>query len=154
MEEQKLQQPEKQTPADLYLMVPKQTNNGVRVVLLNVKKIKSFVGIAPSKEILLTHFQAERLRMEKAEAEAKKAGKDAKYLPQPLYLQIQSSIFASIVAEARRKDKDVDDKNLMLTLGNQMPCCIITPMEEAPVQVEEQPKQVRKRKPKVVINHD
>lgn len=92
--------------------------------------------------------------MEIADAEAKKAGKNAKYLPQPLYLQIQSSIFATIVEEARGKDKDVDGKALCLTLGSQIPCCVITPMPEAPVE-DEQPKQVRKKRtPKIVINND
>lgn len=117
MEEQE-KQAVKQTPADLYLMVPKNSKTGVRVTLLSVKKIKSFAEVAPTKEILATHFQAEHVRMEIADAEAKKAGKNAKYLPQPLYLQIQSSIFATIVEEARGKDKDVDGKALCLTLGS------------------------------------
>ena len=145
MEEQE-KQAVKQTPADLYLMVPKNSKTGVRVTLLSVKKIKSFAEVAPTKEILATHFQAEHVRMEIADAEAKKAGKNAKYLP-----QIQSSIFATIVEEARGKDKDVDGKALCLTLGSQIPCCVITPMPEAPVE-DEQPKQVRKKRtPKIVI---
>lgn len=153
MEEQE-KQAVKQTSADLYLMVPKNSKTGVRVTLLSVKKIKSFAEVAPTKEILATHFQAEHVRMEIADAEAKKAGKNAKYLPQPLYLQIQSSIFATIVEEARGKDKDVDGKALCLTLGSQIPCCVITPMPEAPVE-DEQPKQVRKKRtPKIVINND
>lgn len=154
MEEQE-KQAVKQTPADLYLMVPKNSKTGVRITFLSVKKIKSFFfGIAPTREILEAHFQAEHVRMEIADAEAKKAGKNAKYLPQPLYLQIQSSIFATIVEEARGKDKDVDGKALCLTLGSKIPCCVITPMPEAPVE-DEQPKQVRKKRtPKIVINND
>ena len=45
MEEQE-KQAVKQTPADLYLMVPKNSKTGVRVTLLSVKKIKSFAEVA------------------------------------------------------------------------------------------------------------
>lgn len=83
MEEQE-KQAVKQTPADLYLMVPKNSKTGVRVTLLSVKKIKSFAEVAPTKEILATHFQAEHVRMEIADAEAKKAGKNAKYFTSTL----------------------------------------------------------------------
>lgn len=48
MEEQE-KQAVKQTPADLYLMVPKNSKTGVRVTLLSVKKIKSFAEVAPNK---------------------------------------------------------------------------------------------------------
>lgn len=41
MEEQE-KQAVKQTPADLYLMVPKNSKTGVRITFLSVKKIKSF----------------------------------------------------------------------------------------------------------------
>lgn len=77
MEEQE-KQAVKQTPADLYLMVPKNSKTGVWVTLLSVKKIKSFAEVAPTKEILATHFQAEHVRMEIADAEAKKGGKECK----------------------------------------------------------------------------
>jgi len=155
MEEKKLEAP-KQTPADLYLMVPHATENGTRVVFLSVKKIKSLQGIAPTKEILQTHFEAERVRMQLAEQKANENDKKAKYLPQPLYLQIESSIFAAIVEEARAKDRWVGSDALALTLGSQIPCCVISAMpEEQPVQAEEQPKQVRKKKTsKIVINND
>jgi hypothetical protein len=55
MEEQE-KQAVKQTPADLYLMVPKNSKTGVRITFLSVKKIKSFFGIAPTREILEAHM--------------------------------------------------------------------------------------------------
>lgn len=64
-----------------------------------------------------------------------------------VYLQL-------LLKKPRGKDKDVDGKALCLTLGSQIPCCVITPMPEAPVE-DEQPKQVRKKRtPKIVINND
>lgn len=152
MEEKKLEVPQ-QTPADLYLMVTKNLISGPKVTLLSVKKIKSFTEIAPTKEILITHFQAEHVRMQIAQQEASKAGKDANYLPQPLYLQIQSSIFANIVAEARAKNKDVSDKALTLTLGSNMPCCIITPISEFPTE-QPQPKDLVNEKSENLIEND
>lgn len=124
---------EKQTPADLYLMVPHPTPEGAKIVFLSVKKIKSFAGIAPTKEILATHFQAEKVRMQLAEQateHVKEDDKKAKYMPQPLYLQIESGIFATIVAEARKKDRWVGEDALALTLGSKIPCCVISPMKD------------------------
>lgn len=113
---------EKQTPAKLYLMVPHRVQGRkVRIVLLSCDKIKSFEGVLPTEEILATHFQSERVRMKIARSK----GEEAKYIPQPLYLEVQSSIFAAIVAEAQKKDKNVQGNFLVLTLGGNIPCCVI-----------------------------
>lgn len=126
---------EKQTPAKLYLMVPHRVQSGkpqgeVRIVLLSCDKIKSFEGVLPTKEILATHFQAERVRMEIVQLRAK----EAEYIPQPLYLEVQSSIFAAIVAEAQKKDKNVQGNILALTLGGNIPCCVISAQAKEIVQ--------------------
>ena len=113
---------EKQTPAKLYLMVPHRVQGRkVRIVLLSCDTIKSFEGVLPTEEILATHFQSERVRMKIARSK----GEEAKYIPQPLYLEVQSSIFAAIVAEAQKKDKNVQGNFLVLTLGGNIPCCVI-----------------------------
>ena len=56
-----MEEVKKQTPIDLYLMVPHQVYEGgkqsVKVCLLACKKIKAFAGFLPTKEILETHFQ-------------------------------------------------------------------------------------------------
>lgn len=140
---------EKQTPAKLYLMVPHRVQGGkprgeVRIVLLSCDKIKSFEGVLPTEEILATHFQAERVRMKIARS---KDG-EAKYTPQPLYLEVQSSIFASIVSEARAKDKALGTPDVLaLTLGSSMPCCIIAERKEEPAP---KPKTVRKKRTKKI----
>lgn len=137
MEKEQPTTAEKQTPVDLYLMVPHPTPEGAKIVFLSVKKIKSFDGIAPTKEILATHFQAEKVRMQLAEQATQhieENDKKAKYMPQPLYLQIESSIFATIVAEARKKDRWVGEDALALTLGSQIPCCVISPMKDVPAE--------------------
>lgn len=144
MEEEK-----KQTPIDLYLMVPHQVYEGgkqlVKVCLLACKKIKAFEGFLPTKEILETHFQAERVRIEMAKQES---GNENTYRPQPLYLEVESSIFASIVSEVRAKDKALGTPDVLaLTLGSSMPCCIIAERKEEPAP---KPKTVRKKRTKKI----
>ena len=117
-----------QTSIPLYLMVPHQVNSNGRsftkICLLSCEKIKAFQPILPTKEILETHFQAERVRMEIA----KNNPEGGKYIPQPLYLEIESSIFVSIVEEAKAKDAEISGaQTLALTLGGSIPCCIISP---------------------------
>lgn len=126
---------EKQTPAKLYLMVPhrvqgRRPQGEVRIVLLSCDKIKSFEGVLPTEEILATYFQSERVRMKIARSK----GGEAKYIPQPLYLKVQSSIFAAIVAEAQKKDKNVQGDFLALTLGGNIPCCVISAQAKEIVQ--------------------
>lgn len=147
-----MEEVKKQTPIDLYLMVPHQVYEGgkqsVKVCLLACKKIKAFAGFLPTKEILETHFQAERVRIEMAKQES---GNENTYRPQPLYLEVESSIFASIVSEARAKDKALGTPDVLaLTLGNSMPCCLITVSKEEPEKAAPKPKQVRKRKTKKI----
>ena len=54
-----MEEVKKQTPIDLYLMVPHQVYEGgkqsVKICLLACKKIKAFAGFLPTKEILETH---------------------------------------------------------------------------------------------------
>jgi hypothetical protein len=59
---------------------------------------------------------------------------------------IKSSIFASIVEEARAKDSKLGNPSVLaLTLGNSMPCCLITVSKEEPEKAAPKPKQVRKK---------
>ena len=116
----------------------------MKVCLLACKKIKAFAGFLPTKEILETHFQAERVRIEMAKQESD----ENTYRPQPLYLEVESSIFASIVSEARAKDKALGTPDVLaLTLGSSMPCCIIAERKEEPAL---KPKTVRKKKTKKI----
>ena len=84
-----MEEVKKQTPIDLYLMVPHQVYEGgkqsVKVCLLACKNIKAFAGFLPTKEILETHFQADRVRIEMAKQEC---GNENTYRPQPLYLEV------------------------------------------------------------------
>lgn len=123
----------KQHPAKLYLMVPhRNIKGGTSITLLSCAKIKAFEGILPTEEILQTHFTAERVRMQIAEEAIKANGGGQRYIPQPLYLEIESSIFAAIMAEARAKDPQLGGKQLVLTLGTKFPCCIITEQKPEP----------------------
>lgn len=106
-----------QKPVDLYLVDSKGQG------LVSCKGIKSFVGILPTEEILRTHFQKERVKLQIA------LEKNEKYTPQPLYLEIENSIFVAIVNEAAKKNNKIRRDFLVLTLGNKMPCCIIGPQQ-------------------------
>lgn len=122
----------KQTSVDLYLMVPHSIFEGgketTKICLLSCKKIKAFAGVVPTKEILETHFQAERVKMKIAKEQS---GNENTYVPQPLWLEVKSSIFASIVEEARAKDSKLGNPSVLaLTLGNSMPCCIVAPRQD------------------------
>lgn len=144
-----MEEAKKQTPVDLYLMVPHSTFEGgketTKICLLSCKKIKAFAGVVPTKEILETHFQAERVKIQIAK---EKSGKENTYVPQPLYLEVESSIFASIVSEARAKDKALGTPDVLaLTLGSSMPCCIIAERKEEPAL---KPKTVRKKRTKKI----
>lgn len=129
----------KQHPVKLYIMVPHQVlvEGGYRftnITLLSCDKIKSFKGILPTQEILATHFQAERVRLQIAKEKNKTEGKEEKYIPQPLYIEVESSIFAAIVEEAKSKDSNVTGETLTLTLGGKFPCCLISPQAEETVR--------------------
>ena len=88
-----MEEAKKQTPVDLYLMVPHSTFEGgketTKICLLSCKKIKAFAGVVPTKEILETHFQAERVKIQIAKEQS---GKENTYVPQPLCLEVKSSI--------------------------------------------------------------
>ena len=76
------------------------------------------------------------------------SGNENTYRPQPLYLEVESSIFASIVSEARAKDKALGTPDVLaLTLGSSMPCCIIAERKEEPAP---KPKTVRKKRTKKI----
>lgn len=110
----------------LYLMIPKETPRGHRTTLLACDGISAFRGVLPTQQILETHFQTERVRMEIYRRD--NAGKKdvPQYVPQPLYLEIRPEIFEAIVEEAARKDAGAGTLNaLALTLGGNFPCCII-----------------------------
>lgn len=144
-----MEEAKKQTPVDLYLMVPHSTFEGgketTKICLLSCKKIKAFAGVVPTKEILETHFQAERVKIQIAKEQS---GKENTYVPQPLYLEVESSIFASIVSEARAKDKALGTPDVLaLTMGSSMPCCIIAERKEEPAP---KPKTVRKKRTKKI----
>ena len=122
----------KQTPVDLYLMIPHSTFEGgketTKICLLSCNKIKAFTGVTPTKEILETHFQAERVKMQIAKEQS---GKENTYVPQQLCLEVKSSIFASIVEEVRAKGVKLWNPSVLaLTLENSMPCCLITAGKE------------------------
>lgn len=144
-----MEEAKKQTPVDLYLMVPHSTFEGgeetTKICLLSCKKIKAFAGVVPTKEILETHFQAERVKIQIAKEQS---GKENTYVPQPLCLEVKSSIFASIVEEAREKDSKLGNPSVLaLTLGSSMPCCIIAERKEEPAP---KPKTVRKKRTKKI----
>lgn len=144
-----MEEAKKQTPVDLYLMVPHSTFEGgkemAKICLLSCKKIKAFAGVVPTKEILETHFQAERVKIQIAKEQS---GKENTYVPQPLCLEVESSIFASIVSEARAKDKALGTPDVLaLTLGSSMPCCVIAERKEEPAP---KPKTVRKKRTKKI----
>lgn len=145
-----MEEVKKQTPVDLYLMVPHSTFEGgeetTKICLLSCKKIKAFTGVTPTKEILETHFQAERVKIQIAKEQS---GRENTYVPQPLCLEVKSSIFASIVEEACAKDSKLGNPSVLaLTLGNSMPCCLITASKEETKKTAPKPTQVRKRKTK------
>lgn len=147
-----MEEAKKQTPVDLYLMVPHSTFEGgkeaTKICLLSCKKIKAFSGVVPTKEILETHFKAERVKIQIAKEQF---GKENTYVPQPLCLEVKSSIFASIVEEARAKDSKLGNPSVLaLTLGNSMPCCLVTVSKEEPEEAAPKQKQVRKRKTKKI----
>lgn len=121
---------ENQTPIDLYLMIPHEVfdkklgTERTKICLVSCKEMKSLQGILPTKEILETHFSAERVKIQISKRES---GKDDTYIPQPLQLEIDEDLFKSIVEEAYKKDHYIGDPSILaLTLGNSMPCCLIT----------------------------
>lgn len=132
------EKPIKQTPVDLYVMVPtvkrySEEKSETTFTLLKCDKIKEFEGILPTKEILETHFLAQRTKM----AIAKRDGED--YVPQPLYLEIESGIFAQLVKHIEAKVprgkkrfmyEETSDTCICLTLGTNMPCCVMSPQKE------------------------
>ena len=117
----------KQTPINLYLMVPHQVYERgkqiTKICLLSCKKIKAFEGILPTKEILETHFQAEKVRIQISE----KNPEGEVYRPQPLYLEVEQNVFEEIVKECRTTDSALGNPaTLALSLTGSMPCCIIS----------------------------
>mgnify|MGYP001374363812 CR=1 FL=1 len=138
---------EKQTPADLFVMIPRvkqitREKSETTFTLLKCANIPQFEGVLPTKEILQTHFATQRVKMEIAKRDK------TEYIPQPLYLEVESSIFASIVSEARAKDKALGTPDVLaLTLGSSMPCCIIAERKEEPAP---KPKTVRKKRTKKI----
>lgn len=113
----------KQTPVPLYILVPSEKDDGVHFTLLGTKGMKSLEGIAPTKEILEAHFAAERVRM----AIANRDDPYKKYVPQPLYIDTMKDSFHAIVEEAKKKYNQFDEntEHIALSLGVQIPCCII-----------------------------
>lgn len=114
----------KQTPVDLFVMVPKETRKGRRITLVKCDRVEKLRGIAPTKEILQTHFEAERIRMKIHEQNEK-----SKYVPQPLFLEIEPELFQEIIEQAQAIDRDAPSDFIALTLGNKFPCCIIKQQE-------------------------
>lgn len=106
--------------AKLYVMVPRRKvkTGRVSVCLVNANKLRAFKGNLPTKEILRTHFQIEKLRLEK----------DKTYTPQPLYLEVEKEKFFEMYKEVYGKDTSIGEgaSNIALTLGQSVPCCIIT----------------------------
>ena len=105
----------------LYVMVPRintKKGNKMKVCFVNCNKLPSFSKHIPTKEILKTHFQVERLRCQK----------DKSYHPQPLYLQVDKEEFDKMYEEVYRKDSNIKNSPncFSLTLGQHVPCCIIT----------------------------
>lgn len=118
----------------IYITVPR----GQDRVLLNCNTMKSMAGLTPTKEILITHLQAERVRMEiwkrdhpewdKLSVNQKLASAEQPYKPQPLYIETQPDKFKDIVDEIRSKVVGCGDlSHIALTTGSAyLPCCIIS----------------------------
>ncbi len=104
----------------IYITVPR----GVERVLLNCNTMKSMAGLTPTKEILITHFQAEQVRVEIW----KRDHPEQPYKPQPLYIETQPDKFKDIVEEIRYKVVGCDDlSHIALTIESAyIPCCIIS----------------------------
>lgn len=113
-----------QTPVKLYIMVrpPKQEK---KTILINSSFAPSLKDVLPTREILQTHFQAERIRVQIAKRDGIKG-----YIPQPLYLAIENGIFVKAKEEVAKKNVHIVDDCIVLTLGTNMPCCIMTPRPE------------------------
>ena len=112
----------------LYIQVPKRNEDGsFRVVNLACDKMRSMAGITPTNEILATHFEAERVRMMIFNRDH--AGeKDARYIPQPLYIEVRQENFEEILAEIRLKEPHAGNlQQVALSMGT-LPCCILSPL--------------------------
>jgi hypothetical protein len=125
---------EKQTPADLFVMIPRvkqitRKKSETTFTLLKCANIPQFEGVLPTKEILQTHFATQRVKMEIAKRDK------TEYIPQPLYLEIESGIFVELMKAINKKQPQFksasDGHSICLTLGNNMPCCIMLPQQEA-----------------------
>ena len=109
----------------IYISVPR----GEERVLLNCNDMKSMQGLAPTAEILATHFQAERIRMAiwERDHQGKKRKEEQPYRPQPLYIETEPDRFQDIVDEVKGKVTGCNDlSHIALTMGSVLPCCIIS----------------------------
>lgn len=120
----------------LYIIVP---HTRKAATLLSCDNMKSMAGVAPTAEILSTHFQAERCRVAiwerdhpkymKLSPQNKALSKEQPYKPQPLYMEVDSTVYESIIDEIRTKTGLTSDEtlsNVVLTFSSaHLPCCII-----------------------------
>lgn len=60
------------------------------VTLVNANKIKELEEFIPSEEVLQTHLQIQKIKVQK----------DENYKPEPLYLTIKKSIFNTIIEKS------------------------------------------------------
>lgn len=125
---------EKKKEFKIYIIVPR----GENCVLLNCNNMKSMQGLTPTAEILATHFQAERVRVEiwkrdhpkwcRLSVNQKRASAEQPYRPQPLYIETEPDRFQDIVDEIKGKVTGCNDlSHIALTMGSAyIPCCIIS----------------------------
>lgn len=92
------------------------------VTLVNANKIKELEEFIPSEEVLQTHLQIQKIKVQK----------DENYKPEPLYLTIKKSIFNTIIEKVVFKGgQGVDRERIPLVFQYPaLPICIIQPTIE------------------------
>lgn len=107
----------------LYILLPCGRRGYMFVDAAKCRAIRPFL---PTREILETHFEMQYVLREKARMEEKS------FRPMPLYLQLESAIFAEACEELAVGYGNVRREELRnaiaLTLGDSyLPCCIMSP---------------------------
>lgn len=105
----------------LYIMLP-CGHQGYMYV--NAERCTAIRRFLPTREILETHFETQYVLRQKAAYEKQP------FRPMPLFLQLQSAIFADaceeLISKYGRIRKNELRGGIALTLGGPIPCCILT----------------------------
>lgn len=90
----------------------------MEATLLNASKLPVIRDYLPNKEILVTHLLLQRLKLQK----------DKNYKPEPYIIQIERSIFMTILNEVKKRDAGTPEDHIALfTKYPGVPICLIFP---------------------------